>query len=326
MALSSLHAASRFGKVAAARRALDGGAQVDRPNKGGATPLLLASQNGRTEVARLLLDRGADVNKRSGPFGATDGTTALHVACEKGRIGVATLCLDRGADIHLGDRYGATPLHLACFAGRVDLVLLCLDRGATVDRGNFWGQTPLFDACKAGHTDVARLCIERGAEVDPAEHQPFYIACCYGHVDAARLCMERGADINRASAVTGRTPHDVARHSGHPAMAAWLARILAAGGWTRYISESRYKLVVLRELVARGRARRERVFPFAKEQTPLYGQEHIVDLLFPGDHARIDQPRLPDELFAIIVGYYSEDSLSVEDKAAGAYYSSGFDY
>ena len=82
-------------------------------------------------------------------------------------------------------------------------------------------------------------------------------------------------------------------------MAAWLSRIQAAGGWTRYFSDPRYKLVVLRELVARARARRRRADA---------GKEQLLDVLFPGDQSRKRaqrcQPRLPDELFSIIVRYY----------------------
>lgn len=49
-------------------------------------------------------------------------------------------------------------------------------------------------------------------------------------------------------------------------MVAWLERILQCGGWTRYVSEPRYQLVVLRELVARARARREQRAFHGKER------------------------------------------------------------
>mmetsp|Transcript_18446 Transcript_18446/g.57644 ORF Transcript_18446/g.57644 Transcript_18446/m.57644 type:complete len:86 (-) Transcript_18446:70-327(-) len=76
-------------------------------------------------------------------------------------------------------------------------------------------------------------------------------------------------------------------------MAAWLARIQPVG-WKRHLCEPRYKLVVLRTLVARGRARREREF---------FGKEQLLDLLFPGNDSR-GQLHLPDEVFSIIVRYY----------------------
>ena len=66
--------------------------------------------------------------------------------------------------------------------------------------------------------------------------------------------------------------------------------------------------MVLKGLVARGRARRERAF---------HGKELLLYLLFPSGHSR-GHPRLPDELFAVIVRYYWGGGLSVEEEAAAA--------
>ena len=81
----------------------------------------------------------------------------------------------------------------------------------------------------------------------------------------------------------------------------------------RHASEPRYALVVLRELVVRGRARRQRAF---------CGNEQSLDLLFPGarsnTRAKRDLPRLPDELFAIIARYWWDGGMSAEEKAAAA--------
>mmetsp|Transcript_6722 Transcript_6722/g.20832 ORF Transcript_6722/g.20832 Transcript_6722/m.20832 type:complete len:118 (+) Transcript_6722:1125-1478(+) len=68
---------------------------------------------------------------------------------------------------------------------------------------------------------------------------------------------------------SGLTPYDAARYDGHTTMAAWLARV----GWTCYLSEPRYNLVVLRALAARGLARRRRADS---------GEEQLLDFLFPG--------------------------------------------
>jgi len=98
-------------------------------------------------------------------------------------------------------------------------------------------------------------------------------------------------------------------------MAAWLSRVRVLG-WTRHLSEPRYKLVVLRELVARERARRERALP---------GKELVLNFLFPGDQPppRATKqakrgPRLPDELFSVIARYYWCGEPSAEEEAAAA--------
>ena len=154
------------------------------------------------------------------------------------------------------------------------------------------------------------------------------VACGYGHADAARLLLQRGADINWEDddgwASTGRTLPEICRRRSHPEMAAWSARIQQAGGWARPLSQPRYALVVLRALVTRGRARRQRAFD---------GKERVLDFLFPraasapasgsqgaparpgvrrfrraiarqGDKRTRRRQHLPDELFSIIVQFY----------------------
>ena len=124
------------------------------------------------------------------------------------------------------------------------------------------------------------------------------IASINGHIDAARLCLERGADVFRADD-QGANPYHGAETEGHAEMAAWLA-VVQSMGWKRYLSVPRYELVVLRELAARGRARRQRAF---------FGKERALDLLFPAAARRSTrsnrrQSHLPDELFCIIMRYY----------------------
>ena len=74
-------------------------------------------------------------------------------------------------------------------------------------------------------------------------------------------------------------------------MAFWLAQIRARG-WTSYLSEPRYSLVILREQAARGLARRDRADP---------DKERLLDFLFPGDQ---HSPRLTDDIFSVIARYY----------------------
>ena len=119
----------------------------------------------------------------------------------------------------------------------------------------------------------------------------------------ARLCLLHGCAsyINREDTF-GRTPHDLACAT----MKAWLARIHVTGGWARHLSEPRYALVVLRDLTANGRARRERAF---------FGRECVLDFLFPGKppppqaaafykQAKRSHAHLPDDLFPLVVRYF----------------------
>jgi ankyrin repeat protein len=57
---------------------------------------------------RLLLNRGADPNRRNGR-----GESPLHCAAMSGDNEVVELLLDHGADIKARDGEGWTPLHAA---------------------------------------------------------------------------------------------------------------------------------------------------------------------------------------------------------------------
>jgi len=151
------------------------------------------------------------------------------------------------------------------------------------------------------YANAARLCLERGAYVEPIDARgatPLFAACWQGHTDAARLCLAHGADISQSDN-DGTSLQGIARVTGHDAMAAWLGRIRRVG-WTRYLSLPRYKLVVLRALVARGRATRR--------QRADVGKEQLLDFLFPSGRpskrATRHQPCLPDDLFPLVARYY----------------------
>ena len=258
---------------------------------------------------RLCLERGANLASHG-------GEPLLWGACRKGFVEAATVLLDYGAAVDQTSQYGSTPLYIACCFGHCGAAKLCLERGADVDGAvnEFERESPLCIACWKNHSDVAKLLLEHGANIHrtDGEHDmtPLHLLC---GVEMVRLCLERGADVDRAlNAVTayGRTPSSYARIHGRVVMAAWLDRIRAVG-WKRHLSEPEYKLVVLRELAAKGRARRERAFD---------GKELVLDFLFPGHFFRSgpgdDDPRLPDELFSFIAGYYGDGGMTAEEEAA----------
>ena len=51
------------------------GADMNKADNNGATPLLIASQKGHVDVVKILVERGADINKAT-----NDGYTPLDVA------------------------------------------------------------------------------------------------------------------------------------------------------------------------------------------------------------------------------------------------------
>ena len=78
------------GHVDAARLLLDNGAEVDRTEKYGATPLFGACFHGQVDAARLLLDRGAAVDRAT-----KDGQTPLSIAKSKDHSAVVALLAEQ---------------------------------------------------------------------------------------------------------------------------------------------------------------------------------------------------------------------------------------
>ena len=67
--------------------------------------LVVAAEKGHTAVVTALLDAGADVNKAD-----KFGSTPLYAAAGYGHTAVVTALLDAGTDVNKADDEGITPL------------------------------------------------------------------------------------------------------------------------------------------------------------------------------------------------------------------------
>ena len=122
--------------------------------------LLYAVDRGDAAAARAALDAGADAEAEDGL-----GRSALCCAAGKGDASVVALLLDRGADINRQWRHfvGGTPLHFACGSGHVATARLLVERGANVGATDKVRNTPLYTAARDGHAAVVALLREHGA-------------------------------------------------------------------------------------------------------------------------------------------------------------------
>jgi ankyrin repeat protein len=105
-----LHYAALNDDVAAARRVIASGADVNAPDRSGMTALHFAAQAGSLQVARLLLESGARVDDQD-----RNGNTALFTAVfnSRGEGPMIQLLRHHGADPAKPNRHGQTPLALA---------------------------------------------------------------------------------------------------------------------------------------------------------------------------------------------------------------------
>jgi ankyrin repeat protein len=160
---------------------------------GGLTPLMYAARAGCMGCVTAMVQAGADV-ERPNP----DGMTPMMMALDNGFPAVAHYLLERGANPHVWDWWGRTPLYIAVtMRGGVDsrsgprppeslaFIKALLDAGVNPNpqlafkepsrggRDNRFrddllttGATPLLRAAQTFDNDVVKLLLARGAKVD----------------------------------------------------------------------------------------------------------------------------------------------------------------
>jgi len=147
--LSPLHLASSYGFVQVAEILLDNRADINMAASGGLgdTPLHMAVSCGQLAVAEYLVSRGADVSRRN-----ADGKTVLMVAAARGQLALVRLLVEAGADVTAVDRAGNTALllHTAMPTRCLDpeIVSLLLGPGVAL-RGNSLGCFPILEVLRS---------------------------------------------------------------------------------------------------------------------------------------------------------------------------------
>ena len=121
---------------------------------------ILAAKGPKHEV-KILLDNGADVNKQD-----SNGRTPLSHAAEYRRFRTAQLLIERGADVDVPDFSGRAPISFAAESDDRDLVELLLNNGADINSKCEDDLTPLHYAGLAGNPDMVEMLLERGADKD----------------------------------------------------------------------------------------------------------------------------------------------------------------
>ncbi len=234
---TALHMAAAGGHADVVTLLLDRGANVNRANDRGATPLhkaigspdvveiLLAhdaevdarDERGRSPLhwlgryptllsARMLIEHGAAVDARD-----HRDETPLHRASMAAEIEMMELLLAAGADPDARARFRTVPLHFAARQRDARVVELLADRGVDLDAADEFGLTPLHDAARRGYLEIADALLARGAHGqrhDCEGSTPLHVAVRYGHEAVAALLLERGVAVNVATRCGSQPLHE----------------------------------------------------------------------------------------------------------------------
>ena len=132
----TLDQAAYGGDLAAVKELLAGGAEVDKLDERGHTPLRQAAVKGHEAVFFTLLEAGAD------PRGIdAAGDNLLTPAACSGSEAIVTELLDRGLDVNGGDDPFNTPLMNAIHYNHLSVAKLLIAAGADTTHRNSMGQT-----------------------------------------------------------------------------------------------------------------------------------------------------------------------------------------
>ena len=232
---------------------LENGANVNKPVGGWSgdnymsTPLHIAIRRiGNSEIINLLIANGADVNKKN-----SRGITPLHEAVDKGYEEITNILLVNGANVNARDDAGETPLYKTLDDKRANVAMasILIENGADVnliankpdvvqysDEGNpkpisdleyggmygggyNVGGSLLHRAAERGFVEFIDLLIANGAEVNTknsngetplhraAVHAPFLSGA-----ETIKCLIKNGADVNAKNNNSDTALHILAKN------------------------------------------------------------------------------------------------------------------
>ena len=215
---------------------------IDKRDKMGKTPLLIACEYNQVETVKILIDAGADRTLTSSPAGT--GSKPIHVCAENGSKESLLHLLNIGEDINAQDTYGWTPLHFACDKRHGGTALLLIEQGADVNSVNHSKETPLHFAAKSGLSNLAQKLIDRKANVNAMDNDvwtPLHTACKWNRMETAVLLTKNGADVNALDEVRYEVHFNCIRPSRH----SYLVAIFIKVSFVTYISLLRRRTMCL---------------------------------------------------------------------------------
>jgi uncharacterized protein len=146
-----LHRAAFNGHLETVKALLAAGADVNKPDLHGWSPLHFAALKGHDAVVQALVDYNAEVDNHD-----FHGWTPLRLAAFKGHDAVVQILIAADADVNKPDSDGYTPLHIAtAFNGNLEVVKALITAGAHANKHDSNGYIPLNWAAINGYRTIA---------------------------------------------------------------------------------------------------------------------------------------------------------------------------
>lgn len=154
------------------------------------TPLFEAVLCGnRLEIVKFLVSVGADIDKAD-----DQGWTPLFLAVNLGQKDIVHCLLEHGAQLDKPDKYGNTPIHSTPFHNASKIIQDLLLFGDDINRKNHNGETPLMNAVRANKLDTVKFLLNFGADIDMTNNRgdtPLQIAKNHKLEDMVKLLKDK---------------------------------------------------------------------------------------------------------------------------------------
>lgn len=169
-----------------------------------------AAYNGDAYQLKSLIASGADPNKTD-----YDGRSPLHLAAAKGYEDIALLLIKKGVNINLKDKFENTPLLEAIKNGNDHIASLLVNEGATLDIKD--AGSILCTAVTRGDSEYLKRLLANGVDPNSKDYDqrtPLHVAASEGLYLMAKLLVEAGASVLTKDR-WGNTPLDESRICGN---------------------------------------------------------------------------------------------------------------
>ena len=113
-----------------------------------------AAKNNNIDSVEVFIKLGANINKAD-----EDGETPLYWAAWNGHTKMAKMLIEAEVDVNKANKYGRTPLYWAARGGYTEIAKMLIEAKADVNKADTDGRTPLHRAAKNEHLDIVTLLL-----------------------------------------------------------------------------------------------------------------------------------------------------------------------
>lgn len=146
-------------------------------------------------IIKLLLDYGANINRMD-----AEGKTPLFYAIEKNDVKLVKFLLENGADFNIKDKYVEYSLTNFIEKNNIELLKLLIEYGVDINFKSTSGKASLFTALKNNDIEIVKLLIDNGVDVNVKNNEgktPLMYALINNvDIDTIKLLIDCKSDLN----------------------------------------------------------------------------------------------------------------------------------